>query len=361
MSEYLFPLKTPNTSNPYPFNNTLSSNQCTNGIPNSKYGNYGSSNADVLYSIWCANQSTLGAQFTTKQTLDLAPGTNPVCQGPANIFIFRHGEKSSTLPNYKIDANGAYRACQLPNFINLLAQQGYPISYIISCNPCPFNSSDPSMREIQTIGMASFMLNIPLYIYGGSQDYANICNALFPYPLGSTDIGQFDGLNIVICWEHSAIQSLCLSLLQTMGPLNRLDIEPITFNNITNYADPFFVSKNPCKDGNYLCNDPQSNYYIDNIIPPSSAPIGPNSQTYPYWNNKNFDNVFWFKSQGPNFQFDFIIFKQPCYSCYPSCGLNIGLYQPLESNCVTSNYYYANEPSSEDIENNCQVPSDWAV
>jgi len=361
MSDYLFTLNTPNISNPSPYDNSLPQNDCTNGNPISQYSNYGSSNSDVLYSIWSANQNTLGAQFTANQNTALAPGFNPSCQGPANIFIIRHGEKSPTLPNYSLDNNGIYRACQLPNFINLLAKDGYPISYIVTCNPCPFNTSDPSMREFQTISMASFMLNIPMYVYGGAQDFSGVCDALFPYPVGSSEIGQFDGLNIIICWEHSAIQSLCLSLLQTMGPLNRLDVSPINYNNITNYADPFFTLKNPCNDGNYLCNDPTSVFYINNIIPPSTAPIGPNSQTYPYWNNYNFDNVYWFKSNGANYKFDFKIFNEPCYTCFPSCGLNIGLYQPLKTNCVSSNYYYANDPSSQNLEDSCLVPIDWTV
>lgn len=297
MSEYLFSIKTPNVSNPPPYDNSINPNQCVNGSPISKYSNYGTNNADVLYSIWCANQNTLGAQFTKSQTQNLAPGPNPTCSGPSNIFIIRHAEKSSVLPNYGINNNGAYRSSQLIGFVNELADQGYPISYLISCNPCPFNVPDPSMRNIQTITMVSFMLNIPMLIYDTSQSYSSVCEALFPQSVTPGTIGAFDGLNVLICWEHSTIQSLCIALLQTMGPLNRINTTPINYSGIDNYADPFFENLNPCPDGNFLCNDSTNSFYIPPNTNPGStvAPIGPNSQTYPYWSNYNFDSVFGFQ------------------------------------------------------------------
>jgi len=368
MSDYLFRLNTPNISNPPPYDNSLPVKDCTNGQPNAEYTNYGDDNASVLYSIWSANQNTLGAQFSIQQNLVAAPGTNPICQGPANIFIFRHGEKSAELPNYSLNNNGIYRASQLVNFINLLAKDGYPISYIVSCNPCCYNTSDPSIRATQTVMMSSFMLNIPTFIYGGSQDYAPVCQALYPYPPNSSQVGQYDGLNIVICWEHSSIQQLCLNILNTAGLYGRIPVGP-TNNDTKLYGDAFFNLTSVCKDGKYLCpadpSAPNYNSVYDVTQPDTPTIIGPNSYKYPYWNNYNFDNVYWFKLDNTTNYWDFQIFRQPCYTCFPSCGLEIGLYQPLNTQCSSSYLYYSNtagDPAvSGPIENSCEVPSDWAV
>lgn len=202
-----------------------------------------------------------------------------------------------------------------------------------------------------------------MLIYDTSQSYSSVCEALFPQSVTPGTIGAFDGLNVLICWEHSTIQSLCIALLQTMGPLNRINTTPINYSGIDNYADPFFENLNPCPDGNFLCNDSTNSFYIPPNTNPGStvAPIGPNSQTYPYWSNYNFDSVFWFSSKEPSFNFDFQIFIQPCYTCYPSCGLNIGLYQPITNACDHSIQYYSKTPSNLNVENMCEVPTSWAV
>ena len=46
--------------------------------------------------------------------------------------------------------------------INWLGVNGYPIDYIISCNPKPFSHVAPSIRPEQTIMMSAFLLNLPL-------------------------------------------------------------------------------------------------------------------------------------------------------------------------------------------------------
>jgi len=346
MSNYFFNFSktnfAPNVVNSPPYNNTLPSSECSNGFPIDKYSGYGVNAWEVLYSIWCSSQNTLGAKFSYNQCVTKAPGLNPVCSGPANIFIIRHGEKNQKKPNYCLDNNGAYRASQIMTFINQLANDGYPISYIVSCNPCPYNTDDPSMRPMQTASAASFMLNIPMFIYGGSLDYTSIVNGIF-------SSGQYDGLNVLIVWEHGAIQQLCLNILDTAGSINRLP------NNMTT-GDEFFNTFNPCANGNYICNDSLSHFYPPD--PNTVQGVGTNTEKYPYWNNYNFDNVYWLSSISPNYTFGFSIFKEPCYTCYPSCGINIGLYQPLNPSCESSNIYYK---STDEVENKCQVPSEWQV
>jgi hypothetical protein len=333
---------------------TLPSNECSNGFPINKYAYYGGKGTnpwEVLYSIWNSYQNTIGAQFTLKQDENKAPtsSTNSISNptGPSQIFIIRHGEKNSSSPDYSLNNNGIYRACQLINFVNKLAEQGNPISYIITGNPCPYYTSDSSMRPQQTISMVSFMLNIPIFIYGGDQDFPEVVAQLF----SSDSTNPFNGLNVLICWEHAAIQGLCLKILNEAGLKSRLTLSA-TNENQDWYGDAFFKQVNACPDGNYECPelDSSSPYNLKSNTPPKY--IGPNSKNYPYWNNYNFDSVYWIKSDSQNIFYDFKIFNQPCLTCYSSCQLHIGLYQPLNTVCESS-YKYTDEDSCE------LPPSTW--
>lgn len=341
------------------YSETIPSNNCINGFPINKYAGYGTKAWEVLYSIWCANQSTIGAQFTLNQAKIEAPSNSPLCSGPANIYIIRHGEKNPSPDiQYHLNNNGVYRASQLIGYVNQLASEGTPISYIITCNPSPYNTSDASMRPQQTIMLTSFMLNIPMFIFGGSQDYTTAMSKLF-------NSGIFDGLNVLICWEHGSIQQLCLNILNSAGSVNRLSINQGTGGFSEWYGDAYFAQNNICSDGNYLSNITNNYYYTDNtnLTSPGNTGlptcIGPNSQNYPYWNNNDFDRVYSLKSStSTNYIFNFNITKQTVLTCYPSCELIIGLYQPLQPLGENAYTYYS---SSNKVENNCETPSDWAV
>jgi|LauGreDrversion4_2_1035121.scaffolds.fasta_scaffold17739_2 hypothetical protein len=350
------------TSNAGPYGKTVPAKDCINGFPISRYAGYGVNAWEVLYSIWVANQTTIGAKFTNAQAKNGAPGGTPLCIGPENIFVIRHGEKNSSSDgNYKLNNNGIYRACQLIEYVNKLATAGTPISYIIVCNPCAYNTENPTMRPQQTMAFTSSMLNIPMFTYGGSQDYDILTDKLF-------NSGIFDGLNVFICWEHTAIQQLCLNILNAAGIKSRL-------NNITEgtdgkpewYGDAYFATystpDNLCPGGNYLCNDINNIYYTDNtkLIRPGSTGlppcIGPNSMYYPYWNTHNFESVYWFKSSSSSeYKFTFKTTKEPILTCYSNCELIVGLYQPLNPQCNSGNKYY---DSSNDIENECLPPTNW--
>ena len=364
MSNYLFGIKSlgvPNVPNTPPLDNTLPPSDCSNGSPTDLYAGYGVYSWQVLYSIYVKYQTSAAVQFTKNQAITMAPGSNPECTGPKNIFIMRHGEKSLTPPTYNLSNNGVTRASQLIDYVNELAEKGYPISYIITCNPCPNNSSDPSMRPIQTASIVSFILNIPIFIYGGANDYSEVADALFPQSGG----GPFDGLNVVVIWEHGSIQQLSLTLLNAAGPLGRLpdNIQP-TNNNQNWWGDSYFKEINPCPNGNYKCVSGVSNYNAEfntQVTSPITPPaiIGPNSEYYPYWNDYNYNNIYWFNSNN-NYKLGFSIIQQPCYTCFPSCGLEIGLYQPV-INCGSTPLYYNKTPSNINLEWSCEVPSDWAV
>ena len=367
MSNYFFNFSNNNASNP-PYTNTLPASDCQNGYPIDKYAGYGTSSTEVLYSIWCSCQPTTGAQFTASQNAIKAPVSSPTT-GPANMFIIRHGEKNPS-PAYCLNNNGISRACQLISFVNELAAAGKGISYIVTCNPCPYKSSDPSMRPQQTISMVSFMLNIPMFIYGGSQEYDKFITGVF-------DSGNFDGLNILVCWEHSAIQGLCLNILNKASTLTTSRLNLSTTPSDENLrGDQFFYEKGTggntlCPAGNYLCPGSSSGpsetvYYVDDAVKLAHPYIGDHSQYYPYWNNYNYQTVYWFKSsESTGYVFDFSFFDEPCETCYPNCDLHIGLYQPLSTECMSSYKYTSGTPSNNQnpggTENNCQVPTNWTA
>jgi hypothetical protein len=369
MSNYLFGIKSlgvPNVPNTPPLENTLPPNDCVNGSPTDLYQGYGVYSWQVLYAMYLGYQSSAASQFETNQAITMAPGPNPDCIGPKNIFIIRHGEKNATAPNYNINNNGVARSCQLIDYVNELAEKGYPISYIISCNPCGFNTADPSMRPIQTASIISYILNIPLFVYGSDFDFTEVVEALFPQIVTPGVVGPFDGLNVLMVWEHASMQQLCLNILNAAGPLNRLpsSVTP-TSGNFLWWGDAFFKVVNPCPDGNYKCPpDTSSPYYdssFDTTLSTIPNTIGPNSEFYPYLNNENFSSVYWFQgNSSQNYNFGFSILQQPCYTCFPSCGLQIGLYQPAIP-CGSTPEYYNKTPASANIENECLLPIEWAV
>jgi len=364
------------SSLPSPFSNTIPPQECNEeGFPISKYAGYGVPTWEVLYSSWVSYQSTLGAQFTANQALNFEP-TSSATTGPKNIYLMRHGETSSS---YNLNNNGIYRACQLITYINQLAAEGNPISYIIASNSCPYNSADSSMCPLQSASLASFMLNIPIFVFGGEQDFTSIIQAIFNInPTDTTllqnEVGPFDNQNIMIIWEHSASQQLTLNLLDqaaalptstsTAGTVSRL---PIGIPNGNEFFKNIIV--NPNTDGQYRSPEiyPPGSSTVSPYFPPPPGTIpgvGDGTYSYPYWNTKNYDHIYLFKSSpATNYIFEFEIINQPCLTCYANCDLKIGLYQPLKPPCNSSYHYYTNHgttPDTEPIEVSCQLPLNWA-
>ena len=63
------------------------------------------------------------------------------------------------------------------------------------------------MHPEQTILGAAFLLNLPHVMYSSSSDVSTTITALY-------NTGIYNGLNILICWEHQNIQKLCLEILK---------------------------------------------------------------------------------------------------------------------------------------------------
>lgn len=125
-------------------------------------------------------------------------GTNLQMKGPKNIFIIRHGEKTGT--NFGLNCNGILRSTYIPELIHNLNNKGFGVESIITCNDYI------SMHKVQTVEIASWLLSIPVFIYGLEQDTEIAVKNLFTNEF-------FNGKTVLICWQHTCIQSLIHSII----------------------------------------------------------------------------------------------------------------------------------------------------
>jgi hypothetical protein len=104
----------------------------------------GATEDDVMYSMYAKYEKTFTPTYIQNNLLQL---TNPdnythLPMGPSNIFIIRHGElifdnyadPTNQDTHYNLDCNGIQRSIKLPNFINKLGVDGYPITTIVVSN-----------------------------------------------------------------------------------------------------------------------------------------------------------------------------------------------------------------------------------
>jgi hypothetical protein len=85
--------------------------------------------------------------------------------GPANLFILRHAERIKV--NVGLDCNGIYRSTFIIDLIKKFNKMGYGIDYIVTANP---DINTGSMHIEQTVMMASWLFNIPMYIFGSDRE-----------------------------------------------------------------------------------------------------------------------------------------------------------------------------------------------
>jgi hypothetical protein len=312
---------------------------------------------------------------------DLSNNNQPTSpKGPKNIYIIRHGEKKQCSSGYCLDYNGATRACNLVTYFNDPNYFPEPIDYIVTCNPCPYNTDNSSMRPSQTIFPTSFMLNIPLFIYGGAQDFDSVADALFD----DTTSNQYNGMNVLLCWEHTTIQALMLNLLNKAGiiagrlPTNVVD----TTNNLLTGSNFFkeLASTSPSSsvnssspeyaisDGYYLSTNSKGEtgtpYQVDLLanLPLPNYIDATDSKNLPYWNSHAFNLTYHIGTASGSTNANelnlFDILTQPINTCYTQSTIKIGLYQPLTSSCTPGNLYY--NTTNNEIETKDKVPSLWA-
>lgn len=138
--------------------------------------------------------------------------------GPANLFILRHAERIKT--NVGLDCNGIYRSTYIIDLIKKFNKMGYGIDYIVTTNA---DINTGSMHIQQTVMMASWLFNIPMYIFGSDRESNLAVTQIYNNKI-------FNNKNVLICWEHSCIQSLLANILR-IGP------------SIKNKADSAFIDK----------------------------------------------------------------------------------------------------------------------
>jgi hypothetical protein len=173
--------------------------------------------------------------------------------GPANIFMIRHGEKVKT--EFGLDCNGVLRSTYIPEMIQQLNDQGFGIHAIVTAY------SYISMHKVQTVSLASWLLNIPIFMYGSVDDIELMVENIFKEP-------YFANKTILICWEHQCFQDV----------LKKLTKYAAKARNIPNYT-----FKNP--EGN---------------------------SQWPYWNTNNYKSIYYLDSD-----LNFSILEENFTTCYP--------------------------------------------
>jgi len=129
-------------------------------------------------------------------------------KGPANIFIIRHGEKIKS--KVALDCNGILRSTYIPSLIEDLNEHGFGIHSIIT------SYDYESMHQEQTISLSSWLLSIPIYMYGEQTDTEIAIKNIFTNP-------YFSGKTVLICWEHNCIQTLIKNIITTGAKIKGLD------------------------------------------------------------------------------------------------------------------------------------------
>jgi hypothetical protein len=120
-------------------------------------------------------------------------------KGPSNIFIIRHGEKIKS--KNALDCNGILRSTYIPMLVSQINDKGFGIHSIITAYDYA------SMHQEQTICLTSWLLNIPLYMYGEQSQSEIAVQNIFTNPF-------FNGRTILICWEHTCIQDLVKNIIK---------------------------------------------------------------------------------------------------------------------------------------------------
>ena len=128
--------------------------------------------------------------------------------GPANIFIIRHGEKIKS--KHALDCNGILRSTYVPKLIERLNDNGHGVHAIVSAYDYH------SMHQEQTVSLASWLMDIPLYLYGEQSQTDIAVQNIFTNKF-------FNGKTVLICWEHECIQSLIRSIVTIGAKLKGLN------------------------------------------------------------------------------------------------------------------------------------------
>lgn len=195
-----------------------SSVDCNNGCPTNK-------NNKKLFEVY----SSFRDERHLNKVLNKKKNASPI--GPANIFIMRHGERISV--DIPLDCNGILRSSYVPDLIEEINKLGYGIDYIITSNPSSVNNT---MHLQQTVFPSSWLLDIPLFIFGTAKE-----SSLAVYNIYN-DAG-FNNKNILFCWEHTCIQQLLLNIIK-IGTTKKNIPNKAFINKSGSIALPYWASNN---------------------------------------------------------------------------------------------------------------------
>jgi len=126
-------------------------------------------------------------------------------KGPSNIFIIRHGEKIKS--KNALDCNGILRSTYIPTLVSTINKKGFGIHAIVTAYDYD------SMHQEQTVSLTSWIMDIPIYMYGEQSETDVAVTNVFTNPF-------FCGKTVLFCWEHTCIQSI-IKNITTIGAKNK--------------------------------------------------------------------------------------------------------------------------------------------
>jgi hypothetical protein len=304
---------------------------------------------DVMYSMYAKYDKTFTPTYIQNNLLQL---TNPdnythLPMGPSNIFIIRHGEKmldnyadpTNQDTYYNLDCNGVHRSIELPNFINKLGVDGYPITTIVLTNArMDINiSGNASIHAQQTMHFSAWALSIPVLVFG----YAN-CSQ--PYD-ATTAINIFTnasirGKNIIVAFQHANIQSLTNQLVQCYNYFKQggtvKNLNNSTLHNVS--TEEWWKHNTPVEPKHQY-----SGYKHPMQKPSYPIPHEKYSKYLPYWNANTYDRVYWLSQTNRPDDLTFKLLSQNINTCQNNeCNLLIGLIQWQYN--LNKNNVYENDP-----------------
>ena len=321
----------------------------SNLVSNSSSSTTDATDDDIMYSMYAKYEKTFTPTYIQNNLLQL---TNPdnythLPMGPSNIFIIRHGEKrldnyadpTNQDTYYNMDCNGIQRSIELPNFINKLGVDGYPITTIVLTNArMDINiSGNASIHAQQTMHFSAWALSIPVLVFG----YAN-CSQ--PYN-ATTAINIFTnasirGKNIIVPFKHANIQALTNQLVQCYNYFKQGG----TVKNLNNSTLCNFSTEEWWKHNTPV--EPRHQYsgYKHRMQKPTyPIPHEKYSKYLPYWNANTFDRVYWLSQTNRPNDLTFKLLSQNINTCQNNeCNLLIGLIQWQYQ--LNQNNVYENDP-----------------
>jgi hypothetical protein len=116
---------------------------------------------------------------------------------PAEILLFRHGEKTGDPTDLHLNPRGRLRAAALPR---LFPQRFDTPDFLFASKV-----SERSNRAVETITPLAQVLHLPIDHRFLNEDYAALVTEVFTH-------SQYSGKVVLICWHHGNLAPLAAAL-----------------------------------------------------------------------------------------------------------------------------------------------------